>query len=254
MPDQDPDVKSDSSPEEELSEETLDRDLETEDEEETPEGTDVKTDSEASEESKEETESPDEVKAQLAKAEAERDNLKKALQEARQERRKVEPPLAAATPEPGSQIDSETYVKALVTEAEESAKAELYKEFPELSPDKDPQNVLYDEFAKDFAIAARVMKMTPVTKEQFLKIGRQVMSYKTGRTPEVEQAKTEARAEATREHLKADAANIGGTSTSSKPEPQIAVTDADRRAAKAAGMDLKSYLKNKDVYDDGIPI
>lgn len=249
------DVKA-TEPSPEESEEALDTAIEEANAEAETEETDVKPDPEPSEDQPEEKDEPKvepDLQERLKKLEEEKENLKKALQQERTIKRANQPSLAPVAPAQNAKLDSDAYVKSLVTAAEEGAKAELYKEFPELSPDNDPQNVAYNEFAKNFAVWCQVHGVVPATKEQFLEGGRSVMGLKTGRATGVEQAKKEARAEANREHLKAEAANIGGTSPGVH-EKQVEVTDADRRAAKAVGMDIKSYMKNKDVYGDQIPI
>lgn len=251
------DVKaSEPSAEEEISDEDLEKELM--DEESKPEveeskETDVKEAPEPSEEQEKVELDSTALQERLKKAEEEKENLKKALQDERTKKRVVQAPLSTTPSEP-TKVDSDTYVKALIAEEEKAAMKEIYADYPELTPENDPDNTVYNDFAKRFAVAAQGMGITPVKKEHFLEIGRMAMAIKTGKIRSVEDEKAKARAEGHREALKADAANIGGTSVASKPERQEPVTDADRRAAKAAGMDLKSYLKNKNVYDDGIPI
>lgn len=209
--------------------------------------------SEESKEGKETEETPEELKARLAKAEEINENLKKALQNARKPKPTLTQTAGAVPKDEKLVIDPNEYVRNLVLQAEEEAKAVLYQEFPELHPDNDTDNSVYNEFAKEFAIAAKMKGITPVSKDNFLQIGRLVMSLKTGRQPQSE-AKKQASADAHKEAAKGNAASIGGTSVASKPEKQEPITDADRRAAKAVGMDIKAYMKNKNVYDDGVPI
>lgn len=258
MEEEEKDVKKpeDSSPEEPTEEEVDALNAEankSEDADEKEE--DLDTSDKSEEEEKPEPEEPKEdLKAELEKERAEKENLKKALKESRE---KKSPSLAssvAAVPaDEKLNIDPNQYVRSLVLQAEEEAKSVLYKEFPELHPDNDPDNTYYNEFAKDFAVAAKMKGVVPVSKDNFLQIGRLVMSLKTGRQPQSE-TKKQAIAEAHKEAAKGNAANISGTPNNSKPDLETSVTDEDRRIAKSMGMTLKSYMKNKNVYDDGVPV
>lgn len=211
-------------------------------------------DSDTSDESKtkNESEEGDTLEAKIKKIEEERDNLKIALRQAREKAPTLTQSIASVPKDEKLTIDPNEYVRSLVFQAEQEAKNDLYKEFPELHPDNDSDNSLYNEFSKDFAYYAKTHSIVPVTKEHFLQIGRAVMAYKTGRQPRmsVEQAK----AEAHKETAKGKAADIGGSSITTKKESKKSASEADIRAARAAGMPLDRYLKNKDFYDDGTPI
>jgi hypothetical protein len=47
---------------------------------------------------------------------------------------------------------------------------------------------------------------------------------------------------------------MGGTSTASKPEEPLKASEDDKRAAAAAGMTLKDYLKYSTKMEDSIPL
>lgn len=202
----------------------------------------------------EEAEKPDEpsLKEQLAKEREEKANLLKALQEKRHSERFQQPTLiepSQPSKKPEQSITADELVRAMVASEEEAAKQELYKEYPELHPDNDPNNEHYQAFVQDFTVAARVKGVRPVKKEQFLELGRLVMGLR-GRSQDVDKVKADAQAEAHREHLKAETANLS-TGRSQRTEA-ISATDADRRAARTVGMPVEEYLKYKDQYADAV--
>lgn len=231
-----------STEEEELTEE----ELETEEETEEPEKeTEESTEEEKSDDSKEDKVEEDPEKLKLKEQVK---NLTIALQEKRQkERTTVSSPTAPSTPT----LDTKAYVEAMIKTEEDAAFEEVYKEFPQYAPANDPDNSRYNQLIQDMVMGAKVRGIVPTKKEQFLDLARTALTFRGEKSTMTERAKSEGRAEAHKEHLKAEAANIS-TSTSPRKEQEPAVTDADRRAAAAAGQDIKTYMKYKDSWPKAI--
>jgi hypothetical protein len=250
MPEEDKDVKDteeSSAEEEELTEEELETEEETEETKESEEET---------EETKEETEDekpevkPEEESEKL-KLQEQVHNLTIALQEKRKaERASVTAPVVQPTPV----LDTKAYVEAMIKGEEQAAFEDVYKKYPQYAPVNDPDNSRYNQLIQDMVMGAKVRGVVPTKKEQFLDLAETALAFRGEKTTEVGTATAKARTEAHAEHLKAEAANIGGTSVASKKREEVVASEADRRAAKAANMDLKAYMKNKDVYGDGLPL
>ena len=240
MPEEDLDVKDteeSSAEEEELTEE----EVEEEETEETKEKSEETEEESEDDKSKEVTVEEDPEKLRLKEQVS---NLTKALQEKRlKARESIATPVAPAP----VVLDTKTYVEEIVKGEEKKAFDEVYKEYPQYDPANDTDNSHYNQLIQDMVEIAKVRKLVPVNKEQFLDLARTVIAFRGEKSTEVAKAESKGRTEAHKEHLKADEANIS-TTTSARKEQEPAATEADRRAATAAGQDLKTYLKYKDSW------
>lgn len=249
------DVKDELDASTDSDTDTKDEEIETKDVEDDlglDDDEDLKDESEESKDSDGKKEDAPDYKALYEKSEEKAKNLTQALREKRSKDRQSISPTVAQPQADNAQIKVDPVTQTLVTRNEKAALTEMYEEFPELRPENDTDDTLYNEVVADMAIMSRSEGL-PIMKEDFTKMIRHSMKLR-GYGKEAEKAKVEGRTEAHKEQMKREAANIGGTSGATQPEKQIVATEADRRAARAAGMDLKSYMKNKDVYGDEVPL
>jgi hypothetical protein len=206
---------------------------------EKPESTEETGDDSGAEAEAEAESEPDKDKQEI-------ENLKVALRKEREKNRKVsEPTTAPARPQATPKIDTDPLSKKLVEANEKEALTVLYQEFPDLAPENDLDNSLFNKFQRGYKVLVEVDGDLPVTKEAILAKGREVMGHLRPSKPLVSK-KIEQQAEA---------ANLGKPS-SGKPRPMKTVTEADRRAAKLAGMSTEEYMKFKNTFqpDDEVPI
>lgn len=187
------------------------------------------------------------LKERLVKAEEEKQNLLKALQ---QERRAKQPVVTDAPAPPPAQAAQEIIeVRNTVLQEQEQAAYEIiFKEFPELAPENDVDNSKWTAFRAAFRRAAAVNEIKPKTANQIIGLSREVMGILKGRE-DAAKAAERARADAHRDQLKAKAANIGGSSSSS-PKTPIKLNESDKRAAQVSGLTDDEYAKVKDVYGE----
>jgi hypothetical protein len=192
------------------------------------------------EETKEEEPETEEESDEDKKAQ-EIENLKTALRKEREKNRKVTATPAASTrPTATPNMQTDPLSKKLVEANEKEALNVLYQEYPDLAPENDLDNSLFNQFQRGYKVLVELDNDVPVTKDTILATGREVMKHLRPSTKPTSK-KVESQAEA---------ANLGKPS-SSKPRPTKTVTESDRRAAKIANMPVEEYMKVKDTFNHG---
>lgn len=245
------DTSSDSSTEEEAS-------IEQKTEDNTSDTAEEESDTSEDEESDDDDDSGgDDEESELGKLKKQVENLNIALRKERESKRSsISDTQASIQQETSTTAKTQAQTKEstqeqslgdlLVYENERSAMKELYSEYPDIAPENDTTNEKYNQFAAVYKgiVQSRGGQM-PVTKEGILEVGRIAMRAispeKIRNTVSSEKDKAD--------RTKGKAGNLETGKSVRKEKKQVSASDADRRAAKAAGMTLERYLENKNFYD-----
>jgi len=200
------------------------------------------------EDSEEEEESDDEdtEDEELKKKDEQIANLNKALAEERGKTRKVNVAPEPRTATSPVSKDEDPISKKLVAANEREALKKLYSDFPDLAPENDPGNELFNQFQRGYKVLVEAYGIdVPITVDEIYSKGREVMNVlkpSTSPSPKV-----------VKDTIKADMANVGGSSSTKKESKHV--TSSDKRAAAAAEMSIDEYMKHKDSFEvDDIPI
>lgn len=147
----------------------------------------------------------------------------------------------------GGQITDNVLIQA----NEKEAMMALYKEFPELAPENDTNNVMYNRVLQTFPLFAKEYAekngVPPVSKEAILETAREAIGYIQYRDKVVEKRKFRKR-----EGQKAQMATMGASAHNDEGSKRssLRLSESDRRAARAAKQTEEQYAKNVSVFED----